>query len=99
MKPLSMLKGIRGTALDPYSYSLERKTERAFLSYFISQVDSLIMLLNTQNQKDILLAITLFSNVRGYGHVRASSMIETEAQIHMSLQHLSIDQHAYAAKA
>ena len=97
MKPLSMLKRIRGTALDPYKYSLERRTERAFLSYFISQVDDLTDLLNAHNQQDILAAIDLFSKVRGYGPVRAESMIQAKAHINMSLQHLYIDHHTYSA--
>ncbi|MGY8863348.1 MAG: DUF6537 domain-containing protein, partial [Pseudomonadales bacterium] len=54
MKPLSMLKGIRGSVLDPYRYNSERKSEREFLSYFIAQVDGLIELLNTQNQSSVL---------------------------------------------
>jgi indolepyruvate ferredoxin oxidoreductase len=97
MKPLSMLKGIRGTALDPYSYSSERKAERAFLSYFVNQVDSLIGLLNSQNHISILAAMSLFEEVRGYGHVRATSMAKTKDQMEVSLQGLSIDKQVYAA--
>jgi indolepyruvate ferredoxin oxidoreductase len=97
MKPLSLLKGIRGTALDPYSYNLERKAERAFLNYFVSQVDHLIGMLNSQNQADILTAMSLFESVRGYGHVRAASMTKAKVQIESSLQGLSIDEQAYAA--
>ena len=97
MKPLSMLKGIRGTALDPYSYNLERKAERAFLSYFVSQIDCLIGMLNSQNQADVLTAMGLFQSVRGYGHVRAASMTKTRVQIESSIQGLSIDEQAYAA--
>tara|TARA_B110000285_G_scaffold4473_1_gene4761 strand:+ start:2177 stop:2461 length:285 start_codon:yes stop_codon:yes gene_type:complete len=92
-----MLKGIRGTALDPYSYNLERKAERAFLSYFVSQIDCLIGMLNSQNQADVLTAMGLFQSVRGYGHVRAASMTKTRVQIESSIQGLSIDEQAYAA--
>tara|TARA_B110000503_G_scaffold141320_1_gene234505 strand:- start:985 stop:4464 length:3480 start_codon:yes stop_codon:yes gene_type:complete len=97
MKPLSMLKGIRGSVLDPYSYNSERKSERAFLSYFIAQVDGLIELLNAQNQSSVLEAISLFENVRGYGHVRADSMVKAKEQLEASLQGISIDEHTYAA--
>ena len=97
MKPLSMLKGIRSSVLDPYSYSSERKAERAFLSYFVSQVDALIDLLSTHNKADILLAINLFENVRGYGHVRAASMTKAKLQMESSLRELGIDEQTYAA--
>lgn len=97
MKPLSMLKGIRSSVLDPYSYSSERKAERAFLSYFVSQVDALIDLLSTHNKADILIAINLFENVRGYGHVRATSMTKAKLQMESSLRGLSIDEQTYAA--
>ena len=98
MKPLSMLKGIRSSVLDPYSYSSERKAERAFLSYFVSQVDALIDLLSTHNKADILIAINLFENVRGYGHVRAASMTKAKLQMESSLRRLSIDEQTYAAQ-
>jgi indolepyruvate ferredoxin oxidoreductase len=97
MKPLSMLKGIRGTALDPYSYNSERKAERAFLSYFVAQIDGLIELLNAHNQSSILTAMSLFEDVRGYGHVRAASMDKAKVQLEDSLQGLSIDRQTYAA--
>ena len=97
MKPLSMLKGLRGNALDPYSYNLERKTERVFLSYFVAQIDDLIDLLNLQSQSNILLAASMFENVRGYGHVRAEAMLKTRVNIDAALRELAIDQQTYAA--
>ena len=97
MKPLSMLKGIRGSVLDPYRYNSERKSEREFLSYFIAQVDGLIELLNTQNQSSVLEAISLFGNVRGYGHVRAASMVKAKDLLEASLQGIRIEEQTYAA--
>jgi hypothetical protein len=42
-------------------------------------------------------AISLFENVRGYGHVRAASMVKAKDQLEASLQGISIDEQTYAA--
>jgi hypothetical protein len=41
--------------------------------------------------------MSLFEEVRGYGHVRATSMAKTKDQMEVSLQGLSIDKQVYAA--
>ncbi|MDC9719361.1 MAG: indolepyruvate ferredoxin oxidoreductase family protein [Gammaproteobacteria bacterium] len=97
MKPLAKLKGIRGSALDPYSYHSERKAERDFVNYFVTQMNSLISQLTSDNHADILAAALVFETVRGYGHVRTASMANAKTQIQACLKGLSIDDQAYAA--
>jgi len=97
MKPLSLLKGIRGTAIDPYSYHSERQAERAFVSYYVEQIDSLLEHLDTTNTTQILTSIKHFDKVRGYGYVRADSMAKAKTLVAAELRSLSLDEQAYAA--
>lgn len=97
MKPLAMLKVVRGSKLDPYSYHPERPAEKAFLSYFVASIDDLIGLLNKHNQDRVLATINVFEQVRGYGQVRAASMAQVRIGITASLQDMSLDEQAYAA--
>jgi indolepyruvate ferredoxin oxidoreductase len=97
MKPLSLLKGIRGTTIDPYSYHSERRAERAFVSYYVAQIDRLLAHLDASNGAQILTSIKHFDKVRGYGYVRADAMAQAKALVAAELQHLSLDKQAYAA--
>jgi len=97
MTPLSMLKGIRGTVIDVYSYHPERKAERAFRGYFTSQMDLLLGQLDATNSEQILAAIKVFDKVRGYGHVRAASMLQARTQLDQEMAKLKLGQQAYAA--
>ena len=97
MKPLAMLKGLRGCALDPFSYHPERKAEREFLVYFLAQTEVLMGLLNAHNQSSILAALSLFDDVRGYGHVRTAAMTKAKVLMATALQELHMDEQAYAA--
>jgi indolepyruvate ferredoxin oxidoreductase len=92
-----MLKGIRGSTLDPFGYHPERKAEREFLVYFLAQTEVLMGLLNAHNQSSILAALSLFDDVRGYGHVRAAAMTKAKVLMAAALQDLNMDEQAYAA--
>ncbi|HCH31459.1 MAG TPA: indolepyruvate ferredoxin oxidoreductase family protein [Oceanospirillaceae bacterium] len=97
MKPLSLLKGIRGTAIDPYSYHSERQAERAFVGYYVAQIERLLEQLDATNAAQILATIKHFDKVRGYGYVRAESMAAAKTQVAAELRSFSLDEQAYAA--
>ncbi|MGP1628556.1 MAG: indolepyruvate ferredoxin oxidoreductase family protein [Giesbergeria sp.] len=67
---LAKLKGLRGTALDPFGYSEERKTERALIAEYRACVEELLKGLSAEN---LTLAVEIASipeEIRGYGHVK-----------------------------
>lgn len=97
MKPLSMLKGIRGTAIDPYSYHTERKAERAFVGYYVEKINLLLGQLDATNAAQIVDTIKLFDKVRGYGYLRADSMAMAKALVEAEFRNLRIDEQTYAA--
>jgi len=68
---LAKLKGLRGTALDPFGRSEERTTERALIAEYQACIGEL---LKTLNQDNLALAVEIAripEDIRGYGHVKA----------------------------
>ncbi len=67
---LAKLKGVRGTKLDLFGYSEERKVERALIGEYRACVDELLQGLRADN---LALAVEIASipeDIRGYGHVK-----------------------------
>jgi len=67
---LARLKGLRGTALDPFGRSEERKTERALVGEYRASIDEL---LGTLTAERLMLAVEIAhipEDIRGYGHVK-----------------------------
>jgi indolepyruvate ferredoxin oxidoreductase len=77
-KLLAKLKGLRGTWLDPFGHTTERKQERALIVKYQKQIDEILKILASgpENisaecyQKSIELA-NLPQDIRGFGHVKA----------------------------
>ena len=70
MRVLAKLKGLRGTALDPFGYSAERRTERRLVEDYRRIVEELVASLAADR---IALAAEIASipeHIRGYGPVK-----------------------------
>lgn len=68
---LRHLKFLRGTLIDPFGYSQERRTERALIAEYKFCIEALLPKLSLKN---IDLAVQIASvpeHIRGYGHVKA----------------------------
>ena len=67
---LARLKGLRGTAFDPFGRSEERKTERALIDEYRNCIDEF---LSTLSAGKLALAVEIArvpEDIRGYGHVK-----------------------------
>ncbi|MEB5966251.1 MULTISPECIES: indolepyruvate ferredoxin oxidoreductase family protein [Comamonas] len=67
---LAGLKGLRGTALDPFGRTEERRTERALIVEYRQCIDTLLTGLTADK---LALAVEIASipeDIRGYGHVK-----------------------------
>ncbi|MBA1145648.1 indolepyruvate ferredoxin oxidoreductase family protein [Ectothiorhodospiraceae bacterium WFHF3C12] len=71
MSVLARLRFLRGTALDPFGYSRDRRLEHALLAEYESLVDELLQGLNADNHDTAVALARLPEDVRGYGHVKA----------------------------
>ena len=69
-KVLARLKGLRGTALDVFGRTEERKTERALIGDYQTSIDELLRTLNASNLALATEIARLPEEIRGYGHVK-----------------------------
>ena len=71
---LAKLKGLRGTALDIFGRTEERKTERALIGEYRASVEEVIAGLNAANHDTALAIASLPEQIRGYGHVKERNL-------------------------
>ena len=71
MGVLARLKGLRGTALDPFGRTEERRTERALIAQYRADIETLLAGLNADNHALALEIARVPENIRGFGHVKA----------------------------
>jgi indolepyruvate ferredoxin oxidoreductase len=71
---LKKLKFLRGTALDPFGYTEERRTERALIREYEDTVERLLARLTAQNHALALQIAAFPDEIRGFGHVKARSI-------------------------
>ena len=69
-KLLAKLKGLRGTALDPFGKTHERKTERALIGEYRAAIDEVLAALSPTNLPLALSIARIPEEIRGYGHVK-----------------------------
>ncbi len=68
---LARLKGLRGTAFDPFGRTEERRTERALIADYRACIEELLAGLNAANHAAAVEIARLPEQIRGYGHVKA----------------------------
>jgi len=68
---LARLKGLRGTAFDPFGRTEERRTERALIIEYRACIEELLAGLNATNHAAAVEIARLPEQIRGYGHVKA----------------------------
>jgi indolepyruvate ferredoxin oxidoreductase len=69
-KWLAKLRGLRGTAFDPFGRTEERRTERALIGEYRSAIDELLAGLTTDKLALALEIARIPEDIRGYGHVK-----------------------------
>jgi len=71
---LAKLKGLRGTALDPFGRTEERKTERALIGEYRASIEELLACLDAGNHALAVEIASLPEQIRGYGHVKERNL-------------------------
>ncbi|HZX29078.1 MAG TPA: indolepyruvate ferredoxin oxidoreductase family protein [Telluria sp.] len=69
-KVLAKLKGLRGTPLDIFGYTAERKTERELIGRYRATVAALLPKLTADNLAAAVSIASIPEDIRGYGHVK-----------------------------
>ncbi|HSA71735.1 MAG TPA: indolepyruvate ferredoxin oxidoreductase family protein [Burkholderiales bacterium] len=73
-KALSSMRFLRGTALDPFGYTEERRTERALIREYEATVERLLARLTAQNHALAVQIASIADEIRGFGHIKARSI-------------------------
>jgi indolepyruvate ferredoxin oxidoreductase len=68
---LAKMKGLRGTAFDPFGRTEERRGERALIGEYRQCIEELLAKLNEGNRALAAEIARLPEEIRGYGHVKA----------------------------
>lgn len=73
---LAKLRFLRATPLDPFGRTGERRAERAALSSYEEALDAVVSQIGPENAERGAELLAYPEHIRGYGHVRMSSMEE-----------------------
>ncbi len=85
-KVLARLKGLRGTPLDVFGYTEERRTERALIGQYRSGIESLLGRLNEQTRERALAVARWPEQIKGFGHVKERHVAQAQAQWRQLMQ-------------
>ena len=77
---LAKMKGLRGTALDIFGRSEERKTERALIVEYRNCIEELLRTLNAGNAELAAEIARIPEEIRGYGHVKERHLVAARAK-------------------
>ena len=76
---LAALRGLRGTWLDPFGRTAERRAERALIEEYFQTIERLLPNLNPRTLDAAVRVASVPEEIRGYGHVKEASMQKAAA--------------------
>ena len=79
LRGLSYLKGLRGTAFDPFGYTVERRMERAWIGRYRDGIVSRLGGLTVETLPAAIELARCVENLRGFGHVKARNEVAVRA--------------------
>ena len=73
---MARLKFLRGTLLDPFRNSEERKLEQRLIAEFEADVADITQRLTPASHPIAIRLVSAYETIRGYGHVKEASATE-----------------------
>jgi len=80
LKLMAKFKGLRGSALDVFGKTEERRMERQLVSDYEALVDELLANLKAENLDSAVKLARLPEQIRGYGHVKLANVATARAR-------------------
>jgi indolepyruvate ferredoxin oxidoreductase len=77
---LALLKGLRGTAFDPFAHSEERRGERALIGEYRAAIEEVLQGLTPAKQALALDIARIPEQIKGFGHVKARHLQAARAR-------------------
>jgi indolepyruvate ferredoxin oxidoreductase len=96
-KVLAKLRFLRGTPLDIFGYSEERRTERRLIEDYETVVDELLAKLTPASHGLAVQIASIPEEIRGYGHVKARHLAAAKAKERKLLEAWRAPEEARAA--
>jgi indolepyruvate ferredoxin oxidoreductase len=78
---LVRLRGLRGTLLDPFRWSAERRMERRLLADYLKVVDLIAERLAPDNLLEAVALASYPERIRGFGHVKAEAVLKVAPEV------------------
>jgi indolepyruvate ferredoxin oxidoreductase len=79
-RALARLKWLRGTALDVFGHTEERRTERALIREYEDTLNTLLAGLSPQNHALAVQIAALPEEIRGFGHIKMTAVKAARAK-------------------
>src|SRR5262252_7056385 len=76
---LAKMKFLRGTALDPFGYSLERRSERKLIDDYSAMLDEVLANLKPESHHLAVGLAAIPEKIRGFGHVKQRHLATAKA--------------------
>ena len=76
---LAKFKGLRGTPLDPFGRTLERRTERKLIGDYEEILDEVLAKLTPDNHHIAVALAAIPEKIRGFGHVKQQHLTAAKA--------------------
>jgi indolepyruvate ferredoxin oxidoreductase len=83
---LKRFKFLRGTALDPFGHTAERKTERALIAEYEGTIGELLGSLSAANLPAAVDVAAISAEIRGFGHIKEATIRKAKAKREALLQ-------------
>jgi indolepyruvate ferredoxin oxidoreductase len=74
------MKFLRGTALDVFGYTEERKMERRLIADYARMINDILPRLNAANYSAATALAAIPEDIRGYGHVKEEHLLKAKAK-------------------
>ena len=79
-RALARLRRLRGTVLDPFGYTPERRTERRLIAEYETILDEIERSLSPGNHQAAVELALLPLDIRGFGHVKEANLKRAKAR-------------------
>ncbi|MCD0505048.1 indolepyruvate ferredoxin oxidoreductase family protein [Bordetella petrii] len=87
MRWLARFRRLRGTWLDPFGHSAERRMERGLIDEYRATVETLLQHLSAANLAQAVNIAALPDQVRGFGHVKMANVANYRQAVRQGLDH------------
>ena len=90
MRVLSRMKVLRGTRLDPFGYTAERRMERELIGWYEGLIETMIARLGERTRETLLAIAAAPMEIRGFGPVKEGAVTHVRANIAKMLASLEL---------